>query len=649
MRKEPANPWFEPLEPRCPLAGDLAGVAAPTLHADQWSADAWAHDLDWIRDEFGLTGAGQTVAIIDSGIAYDHVALGGGWGTSHRVVGGWDFAERDADPYDDAPAGFHGTHVAGIIGSTDETYGGVAPEVDLVALRVFDDQGASSFAWIEEALAWVDDHRFAFAHPITTVNLSLGSAIDQLSSHDLIRLEDDLAQLKSKGIFIAVSAGNEFEGTVELTYPAASEHVIPVASVGATGTLSSFSQRDPRVLAAPGEWITSTVPDYLFGFDGRTDDFFSVSGTSAAAPHVAAASALVREALMLAGDASVTQDEIEQVFRTTADPVFDPVTQASYQRVNLKDALEAALPADDHADQLPLATTLGPIAHTRTWRGTLGRLGDIDTFALTPTRDGQMTISVPDGTGFQINGAATSSASGVLTLDVSAGEEVRFGIRSEVGVGHYTAVATLTPTSVSSIPAVPGGGFTESHLRWIPTQSGSYQVNLAFDDPQAVSDVALYNGDHAVVFSTQAPGAHESFGVWVSAVQAYELVVRGRHTDVTFEAFSTSVSSPTGSERVPAVLDDAVGTMSLIRALAKSPLPRPYVEEAIDALFAELLAAQPSTPPTRPQTHAGVAKASIPRSSHPPVLDAMPRESERSWEGIDVVFADEAHRDLAGS
>ena len=51
------------------------------------------------------------ITLIDTGIAYDHLALGGGFGTSFRVVGGWDFAENDADPYDDAPAGFHGTHV----------------------------------------------------------------------------------------------------------------------------------------------------------------------------------------------------------------------------------------------------------------------------------------------------------------------------------------------------------------------------------------------------------------------------------------------------------------------------------------------------------------------------------------------------------
>src|SRR4051794_39142076 len=84
-------------------------------------------DLANARSQLGLTGSGQTVAIIDSGIGYDHVALGGGLGSSQKVVGGWDFAENDSNPYDDGPAGFHGTHVAGIVAAEDNRYPGVAP------------------------------------------------------------------------------------------------------------------------------------------------------------------------------------------------------------------------------------------------------------------------------------------------------------------------------------------------------------------------------------------------------------------------------------------------------------------------------------------------------------------------------------------
>ena len=78
-----------------------------------------------IGKQYGLDGAGQTIAVIDSGIAFDHIAFGSGFGTGHRVVGGYDFAENDADPYDDGPVGLHGTHVAGIIAADSDQFSGL--------------------------------------------------------------------------------------------------------------------------------------------------------------------------------------------------------------------------------------------------------------------------------------------------------------------------------------------------------------------------------------------------------------------------------------------------------------------------------------------------------------------------------------------
>ena len=91
--------------------GAVALLACALLLGAQgaWAAGLFAYVANY---------EGNSVAVIDTGIAYDHYALGHGYGAGHRVVGGWDFAENDANPYDDGHAGFHGTHVAGIIGST---------------------------------------------------------------------------------------------------------------------------------------------------------------------------------------------------------------------------------------------------------------------------------------------------------------------------------------------------------------------------------------------------------------------------------------------------------------------------------------------------------------------------------------------------
>lgn len=331
-----AEPLLEPLAAASPLAQE--GVSAPAHPA----ARSWDADLAYIRQTYGLQGAGQTVAIIDSGVAYDHLALGGGLGSGFRVVGGRDFtAEDDADPYDDPPAGFHGTLVAGVIGSSDATYPGVAPAVDFVALRVFDDQGRGDFAAVEQALQWLHTHRASFRYPITTVNLSLGAnlAAGDQTPRDL--LEDDFAQLRADGLFVAVAAGNAFDapGANGLSYPASSAQVVPVASLQADGSFSAFSQRDPRVLAALGEHVTSAVPSHLFG-GGLSNDFAYAHGTSLATPYVAGAGVLVREAMERIGLRDVTPAAIEMQLRNTADPFLDPQTQQTYLRLNLRRAID---------------------------------------------------------------------------------------------------------------------------------------------------------------------------------------------------------------------------------------------------------------------------------------------------------------------
>ena len=227
--------------PKLGMPGELLEhiehIETPELHGGPSTASlANAHNQTGVtsmRGTYGLAGRGQTVAVIDSGIAYDHRALGAGFGVGHRVVGGWDFAENDANPYDDGPSGFHGTHVAGIVGSADGLHRGVASSADLVALRVFDDNGAGNFRWVEQALQWVHDHRNDFANPITTVNMSLGANWNASTTPSWAMLEEELSQLKRDGIFISVSAGNSFTtfNAPGLAYPAASSFVVPVSSV----------------------------------------------------------------------------------------------------------------------------------------------------------------------------------------------------------------------------------------------------------------------------------------------------------------------------------------------------------------------------------------------------------------------------------
>jgi subtilisin family serine protease len=500
---------FEPLESRLapaslPLAplsyaspfemGPLSGTG-PDSAAVAAASSYRPADLTALHQRFGLTGLGQTVALIDSGIAYDHVALGGGFGPGYRVVGGWDFAENDADPYDDAPAGFHGTHVAGIVAAQDPRRSGVAPGVDLVALRVFDDRGRSSLEWVRQALEWVHAHRTAFPFPITIVNLSLGAAWNGTSPPVWGTLEADLKRLVEDGMVITVAAGNFFQvyAAPGLAYPAASPWVVPVASVGPDGTLSRFSQRDARVLAAPGEQIVSTLPDAFYGADGVKNDWGAASGTSMAAPYVAGAAALVRQAMQQLDVQAVAPEALVQWLHSTADTLVDPATALRYDRLNLERALETLVGVDEDGSTVEAAQDLGPLATEVRLTGTFQTATDRDYFRFTAAASGQVELNLTAPTTV---GAAWLSPEGRpdarprLTLPVEAGQTYVVGVTSAAGtIGRYHLTLALRPDPAPP-PAVDLGTITQlwqpdvslsqgqAAFQLVPSQTGRLTVEL---------------------------------------------------------------------------------------------------------------------------------------------------------------------------
>ncbi len=448
-----------------------------------------AHNLTgWTQMEqnFGLTGKGQTVAVIDSGIAWDHVALGKGFGAGYRVVGGWDFTENDANPYDDGPSGYHGTHVAGIIGSDDATRTGVAPDVDLVALRVFNDAGQGNMTWVEKALQWVHTNRNTFENPITTVNLSLGSTWNSSTVPEWATLEEELKVLHDDGIVITASAGNSFKstGAPGLSYPAASSYVLPVASVDDDGQLSDFSQRSDRVLAAPGRGIVSTVPDYFLGRDGKVNDFAPATGTSMAAPYVAGATVLVRQAMEMAGWNNITADTIAQHLHNTADSVFDSITRASYDRLDLQHAIDAIIPDDNVGDNFASATELNLSAGTLD--GWINTLQDDDVYRFTAGASGRLQLDANsdwlDSLGWSISNNGQSLQAGSLdakALSLVAGQtyELRVTAGDEIGSFHFDWTFQADSTGGGGASGGGSGGSSVTPTTLGPVDYWQNQVN----------------------------------------------------------------------------------------------------------------------------------------------------------------------------
>jgi subtilisin family serine protease len=512
-----------------------------------------------VQSKYGFTGRGQTVAVIDSGIAYDHFALGGGLGAGHRVVGGWDFSEEnDANPYDDGPSGSHGTHVSGIIGGSGSTNSGVAPGVDFVGLRVFNDSGQGFFSWIENALRWVRNNRNNFANPITTVNLSLGvSSWNAATIPNWANLEDEFAQLEADGIFIAVSAGNSFSTyrTAGLSYPAASSYVVPVMATTDAGVLASFSQRLGRAIAAPGQNINSTQPDYAGNGNGVADDYAVKSGTSMAAPYVAGAAVLIRQAMQVVGMTGITQDKIYDHMMATADTIFDSVTSQSYKRLNLSRAIDALMQggggggtSDDYGSTPEAAQNLGALSNEVTLSGQIGQSNDVDCFRFTAASSGRVTFTATPSGGmtpsWYVWGATAQPSGGAVSFDVVAGQTYTVGLSSSTGTGGYSLRASLA--SAVGPPSTDWGSVAYNVVqnmnvageRWFRVQAsrdGQLSVLGMFDASRGAVNVAIYNASQQLVAGGSSGSGWAFANMSATGGGEYFVRVTGTNSDVDFK------------------------------------------------------------------------------------------------------------------
>lgn len=213
------------------------------------------------------TGAGSSIAIIDTGIDPTHETL--------SVTGGKAFvtcASGCAEPWDDDHG--HGTHCAGIADAADNDIGvvGTSTAADLFAVKVLDGDGGGTYSDIAAGIEWTADQG------IDVGSLSLGGGDSQT-------VEDACVYAYGKGTLLVAAAGNDGGHPVFSTvnYPAAYEEVIAVSATDENDDIASFSSRGPEVeLAAPGVDILSSLPG---------DEYDRWNGTSMACPHVSGAGA----------------------------------------------------------------------------------------------------------------------------------------------------------------------------------------------------------------------------------------------------------------------------------------------------------------------------------------------------------------------
>lgn len=208
------------------------------------------------------TGKGVDVAVLDTGIDYTHPDL------APVYKGGYNAIDESKPPLDDHG---HGTHVAGTIGAVKDLKGvvGVAPEVNLYAVKALDSNGSGKYSWVVAGIEW------AVKNNMKVINMSLGSRYSSDALKEAVR------KAYEAGVVIVCAAGND-GGAVN--YPAAYPQTIAVSASNSSDKIAYFSSRGKEIdFIAPGVSIYSTY---------KGGGYKTLSGTSMAAPHVSGLAAL---------------------------------------------------------------------------------------------------------------------------------------------------------------------------------------------------------------------------------------------------------------------------------------------------------------------------------------------------------------------
>lgn len=293
----------------------------PNLGGDHWDLDLINAPEVWAQ---GITGQGVTVAVIDSGVDYNHPDLQGSiWTNPNEIPGngidddgngyiddirGWNFVFNNNDPFDDANDG-HGTHVSGTIAALRNDFGptGVAYDAKIMPIKVLNRRSiVDSDALLGEAI------RYAVNNGAKIINMSLGGEPDSGVDPEL---EEALKFARESGVLVVFASGNERQDLGALKpgdpafFAAARNWALPVGGVDFNRVMyrdsnpAGFSPID--FVVAPGVNVTSTIPNA---------DYATYEGTSMAAPHVAGVAAL-----MLSANPTLTPDQLEAILTATAD------------------------------------------------------------------------------------------------------------------------------------------------------------------------------------------------------------------------------------------------------------------------------------------------------------------------------------------
>ena len=321
----------------------------------QWGLRAIDAPGAW---DAGYTGAGVRVAVLDTGIDVDHRDLAPNLNVA---------LSRSFDPDEPTIDDFngHGSNVAGIVAAADNAWGviGVAPEAEIVAVKVLDGSGSGDFSWLLEGIL------YAVSIDADVINMSLGAYLPHrgfvaddgtwVGANEVagfVNLVKKIANYAiQQGGLVVSTAGNlsiDMTGDQGLLHvPADCGEGLMVSATGPLGVRqnpntnldvpATYTNYGMNVdFAAPGGNYDPTIPDYRYDFVRNcywNGGFVWMAGTSQAAPHVSGIAALIIERY----NHSLTPSQIEAVLRQSADDLGKPGRDPYYGqgRVNAAQAV----------------------------------------------------------------------------------------------------------------------------------------------------------------------------------------------------------------------------------------------------------------------------------------------------------------------
>ncbi|MDY2627770.1 MAG: S8 family peptidase [Lachnospiraceae bacterium] len=275
----------------------------------------------------GISGRGITVAILDTGIM-NHPDF------DHRIIAFRDFVNEKKVMYDDNG---HGTHVAGILGGSGllsrKKCRGIAPSVNIVSLKVLDQNGNGSLSQILRALDWLLIHHGKYG--IRIVNISIGTLPDR-ETRDGSILMQKIDALWDENLCIFAAAGNAGPEKGSITSPGINRKIItvgccepfPIVEHGkkvrmrysGRGPVYQSCVMKPEVVAY-GKDIMSCNYRY---FEGQKP-YVQKSGTSMAVPMASGSAALLLEKY-----SGLTNGQIKLCFRDSCRNLLLPVNQQGW-------------------------------------------------------------------------------------------------------------------------------------------------------------------------------------------------------------------------------------------------------------------------------------------------------------------------------